>query len=157
MPYSRLPLSVYLGGPIDYIGLENAHRWRHLPLWSGFKVHCPMCTFQLGEHPEVTIRRNLRDMLEADWAVFRFDQMTRGGVQAFSFGTPVEAWQRGQYQPHTTIIVHPNPLGVYARLLVEKGVTDVVSIQEAVECIARARGLTLGVRSPAGSPQGAAG
>lgn len=93
------PGAVYLGGAVDVAtdGMDN-HRWRH----EGWMVetYCPICSCKDLRYPPEIIKRNMRALDMAHDAVFVLD--------AFSVGTPIEAWHRIVARRKGAVIVWPH-------------------------------------------------
>lgn len=89
--------SVYLGGAVDVGDPDENHQWRH----QGWMVatYCPICHCKDLRGDEAIIRQNMLALDHASDAVFV--------MEAFSVGTPIEAWHRIILRRHRAIIVWP--------------------------------------------------
>ena len=125
---------VYLGGAVD-IGTFDTHAWRHDYDW-GVPVYCPVCECDGLESPEEIINRNTRALDMASDALFVLD--------AFSVGTPIEAWHRIMRRGKSGVIVwpHADPSVFVTAMSNKPGVTvvpDIKAARAAIESRALAR------------------
>jgi hypothetical protein len=128
-------MKIYLGGPIDSAkGNPDA---RHVEAVMAFlekdvpvDIFCPYCEQARDPKPaRECIGRNSRAIWNAEWAVFVWDIS-----QEPSFGSAAEVWDRSQAHG-SVVIVGPQPPGIYADVLEQRGVVWVANLYRAVEHI----------------------
>jgi hypothetical protein len=90
---------IYLGGAVDVGDPGMNHQWRHEG-WEGLDIYCPVCACQDLTGPLEILDRNNRALEAATDAVFVLD--------AFSVGTPIEAWHRIAAWGLGGVIVYPH-------------------------------------------------
>ena len=95
---------VYVAGAIDY-AQEDAHLQRGAAhddsLWpAGVERFCPKCENQY--------EADVYELMGRNWgAVARCDALVAFvNTDTFSFGVPVEIWERAKTAPRTVVIVH---------------------------------------------------
>lgn len=119
------PFEVYLGGPVDYT--NDPDGWRHDEPWNAFDTYCPVCECRKLESPRHVVEQNEAALLNAKVAVFRLD--------AFSVGTPVEAWLRAKSGKPMVIVTGGMARGMYVRLWQYGGAEVVDSFEDAAAAV----------------------
>ena len=128
------PLRAYVAHPIDYADRSQHDRqWYHrLSVALDVEVYCPQCAYVEGETPEATMNRNMEELWDAD----RLVAILTG---EFTFGTPVEIWEKAMQDARHVCIVTSVYHGLFLKYLASRGATVVDSVLEAQQWLATQR------------------
>ena len=125
---SMLSGPIYLGGAVDVGSRAETHEWRHADGWRGLKTYCPIHECADLTDPEEIIRRNMRALDMAADAVFLLD--------AFSIGTPIEAWHRIMHRARGAVLVWTGDRSVFIDALAKQpDVMMVTTVGRAMDAV----------------------